>query len=87
MPDHRVHKKISKLLLEKDCELTHSVIDYPVRFLGENHRILFHDPLSASVIGFISDGYVGVFAGLLHLATDKYFPKSQIVRRLIDYLL
>ena len=60
MPSRRVHKKLSRIISGDDCERTHELIDYPYRFLGRKHRILFHDPISASVIGYISDGYKGV---------------------------
>jgi hypothetical protein len=62
-------------------------MDYPARFLGKKHRILFHDPLSALVIGFVSEGYAGALSGLLHLATDKYCSKYKTVEKLTEYLL
>jgi len=87
MPSSYIHKKISKILVGKDCKLTHKIIDYPVRFLGKKHRILFHDPVSALMIGLISDGYTGMISGLLHLATDRCCSKYKIVEKLAEYLL
>jgi len=72
MPERIVHKKISKLLLGSSCERTHKAIDYPVKYLGKKHRILFHDPISAMVIGFLFDGYEGAASGLLHIVADRY---------------
>jgi len=87
MPSNHTHKKISKLLLGKNCRLTHEIIDYPVRFLGEKHRVLFHDPVSAAVIGYVTNGPEGVYSGLLHLAADRICSKYKIVEKLIEYLL
>ena len=87
MPDGYIHRKISKILLGESCRKTNKAIDYPVKILGKNHRILFHDPLSALAIGFILDGYSGAFSALLHLAADEYFSKNKNVGRLIEYLL
>lgn len=73
MPDRNVHKKISELVLGDPCEDTHAYIDSPVKELGRGHRSLYHDPLSASLIGFIKNGYKGATSGILHIITDRYF--------------
>lgn len=76
MPDRYTHKKLSKLLLGNDCNATHAAIDYPFRFLGRRHRVLFHDPLTAVFIGYVMDDYKGIASALLHLVADAYIkPK------------
>ena len=75
MPSRNFHKKLSRYVTGDDCNLTHAIIDYPVRYLGRNHQILFHDPFSVLVIGTITDGYQGAVSGLLHIAAD-YFNKK-----------
>ena len=72
MPERYLHEKITKILLNEKCSRTHKFIDYPVKYLGRRHRILFHDPLSAFLIGLVADGYKGAIAGILHILTDKY---------------
>jgi hypothetical protein len=85
MPSSRTHREITKILLGKDCIGTNRAIDYPVKFFGRGHRVLFHDPLSAAVIGYILDGYDGAAAGILHLAADKICSKYPIVKKILDY--
>ncbi len=88
MPDRTAHKKFSKLLLGDDCNATHAAIDYPYRFLGRRHRVLFHDPLSAAFIGYFMDGYKGLASALLHLAADKYLkPRhAKVLVRFLNYI-
>lgn len=87
MPTSYIHKKISKILLDKSCENTNKFIDYPVKIFGKKHRILFHDPISALIIGIACDGLEGAASGLLHIATDSYCSKYPIVRKILEYLL
>jgi len=77
MPDRDVHRKLSRYLTGDDCNATHAAIDYPFRFLGRGHRVLFHDPLSAMMIGYIMDRYKGVASAVLHLAADEYLRPKQ----------
>jgi hypothetical protein len=72
VPERYLHEKISELITGKKCSLTHKIIDYPVRYLGRKHRILFHDLFSVMIIGILSDGYEGFLSGILHLITDYY---------------
>jgi hypothetical protein len=87
MPSRRVHTKLSEALLGDGCNATHAVIDYPYRFLGRRHRILFHDPLSAMLLGYLADGKKGVVSALMHLVEDKYIkPRhSDALLELLDY--
>jgi hypothetical protein len=73
MPDRNTHKKISELIVGNPCEETHAYIDSPVKELGYGHRKLYHDPMSASLIGAFKNGYRGVISGILHIITDRYF--------------
>lgn len=87
MPSRYIHKEISKILTEKGCDRTHKAIDYPVRFLRRKHRIFFHDPISASLIGFLSDGYEGVYAGLSHIALDYCCTKLPALKTLTEVFI
>jgi hypothetical protein len=84
MPSRNTHKLISRYITGESCELTHVIMDYPVKYLRNRHRILFHDPVTALVIGILADGYKGGASGLLHIATDyidhslrKYKPEKR----------
>jgi hypothetical protein len=74
-------------LTEHGCERTHRTIDYPVKFFGKGHRILFHDPLSASFIGFLTDGEKGVYAGLSHILLDYCCSKVPVLKYLLKLVL
>jgi len=87
VPSNRVHREISKILLGKDCKKTNRTIDYPVKFFGKGHRILFHDPLSAAAIGYIFDGYDGTASGILHLIVDKICSEYPIIKKMLEYLI
>ncbi len=71
MPARKEHNKLSKIFLGKSCNRTHAAIDYPFRFMGRRHRILFHDPISAALIGYLANGDEGALSGWMHLAADK----------------
>ena len=89
MPSRYIHNQISKILLGKECNRTHKVIDYPVRFLGRKHRILFHGLISSPTIGLFMDGYKGIYAGLSHVALDYFcseLPALKYLAELFIYL-
>jgi len=74
MPSREVHRLISKLITGYDCDRTHATIDLPYRYFPQKykrkHRILFHDPLTAIVIGYLRDGEKGAISGIAHIVTD-----------------
>lgn len=70
MPSREVHKLISKLITGYECDKTHAALDWPAKYLAGNHRILFHDPISAFIIGYLNNGPEGAVSALAHIATD-----------------
>lgn len=80
MPNRKMHKVLSKFLVGDSCDSTHKIIDYPVRFLGKNHRRLFHDPITASIIGYATNRERGVVSALSHILADfsSTYIKKQI---------
>ena len=70
MPSREVHRLISKIITGYSCDRTHKALDYPVKYFGRKHRILFHDPVTATIIGYLFDGEKGAVSGLAHIATD-----------------
>lgn len=70
MPNRNIHKKISKAIVDDSCEKVHYLIDFPYKFLGNKHRMLFHDPISAVIIGYIIGREKGVISALTHMITD-----------------
>ncbi|MDI6798472.1 MAG: hypothetical protein QMD12_00510 [Candidatus Aenigmarchaeota archaeon] len=70
MPNRNIHKKISRAIVNDSCERVHYLIDLPYKFLGRKHRILFHDPISAVIVGYLTGGKKGTISALTHIATD-----------------
>ena len=87
MPSKKVHTKISRSLTGKSCYKTNKIIDYPVRYLGRGHRILFHDPITAGIIGYVADGYQGAASGILHLGVDAICTKYPLVKKVLEELI
>lgn len=74
MPSRRVHLWDAKR--RRYSPRVNFVIDLPWVWLGNKHRILFHDPLSAMAIGQIIDGPQGAIGALSHLALDGIKDKE-----------
>jgi hypothetical protein len=70
VPSRKIHKLISKLITGYECNKTHFIIDYPVKYLRNGHRILFHDPFSAFIVGYLCNGPEGAVSGIAHILTD-----------------
>lgn len=75
MPSREVHRLISRIITGYDCDKTHAVIDLPFRYLGRGHRVLFHDPVSAALIGYLCDREQGAISGIAHIVTDYVVSK------------
>jgi len=70
VPSRKTHEKISKILVGDSCKNVHYLIDWPYKFLGKKHRILFHDPISGIIIGYLTGGEKGIVSALAHITTD-----------------
>ena len=75
MPGRDVHRLISKMITGYECDKTHAAIDWPAKYLGRGHRILFHDPISAFVIGYFCNGPEGAVSGVTHILADYLISK------------
>ncbi len=86
MPSHRVHREITRRVLGKPHNKVHSAIDYPYKFLGPKHRILFHDPITAVLVARAASKEKGAgVAAILHIATDWAFNSRSA--KLLDFLI
>jgi hypothetical protein len=68
-----------KILIGYSCEHVHYLLDYPYKFLGKKHRILFHDPLSAMIIGYLVEGDKGIISALADIITDYFSSGIKII--------
>jgi hypothetical protein len=74
MPSHRVHRAITARILGKPHDKVHKAIDYPYKFLGPRHRVLFHDPITAVLVSRTASKEKGAgLAAILHIVTDWTF--------------
>ena len=86
MPRHRVHRKISKLLLGKPFTAVHRALDLPYILYKRTHRRYLHDPVTSAVVGaaFSDDPKKGVLAAWLHIISDRAVSEEQAVRLALD---
>ena len=74
MPSGKVHRMDARK--KGYSEKVNEMIDLPYAWLGNKHRILFHTPEQAAVIGFMIDGQRGAMGGLSHMMLDGVKDKS-----------
>ncbi len=67
-------ERLQLAVLGKPHDKVHKAIDYPYKFLGPKHRILFHDPITAVIVARTASKEKGAgLAAVLHIATDWLF--------------
>jgi len=86
MPDHRLHRKVERLILNTDLKDVHVALDMPAMLGVKGHRRFFHDPVSAALIGYALHGSGGALSALLHIALDQACNDKN-VRRLVRGLV
>ena len=80
MPSHRsCTERLQLACLGKPHDKVHKAIDYPYKFLGPKHRILFHDPITAVIVARTASKEKGAgLAAVLHIATDWLFHFTEV---------
>lgn len=84
MPSREAH--------ELDAELrgydpkVNQAIDLPFAWLGGRHRILFHKPYEAMMIGAALDGPQGALGGIGHVYLDMLCSRNKQAREIIEFL-
>jgi hypothetical protein len=71
MPSRQVHEMIDLLILGKKYPKVHKTLDLPHKWLGSRHRVLFHDEVTAMLIGYMISGNEGMLSALLHVWLDR----------------
>jgi len=77
MPSRKVHKLIDRLLLGREYEYVHKFKDYPSKFLGPRHRVLFHDLLTDVAIGLLTRDPKALASAVLHDLTDIVHSRAK----------
>jgi len=81
LPSRRVHNLVDKALLGRSYDSVHRAIDQPYKYLGKRHRILFHDPLTATLA---SGGKPA--PATLHILLDNICSKDRRLGELLELL-
>ena len=84
MPSGRVHRLDAKS--SGYSNKVNEVIDGPYKWLGGKHRILFHDPFSAMVIGHAIDPDGGALGGLRHIMLDKAASGNRAFKEALEMM-
>lgn len=71
MPSWRLHRLVDKIVLGREYPEVHRALDLPYLWLGPKHRILFHDPITATMMGYAIAGPRGALSALLHITLDR----------------
>jgi len=69
MPSRKVHEMIDQLLFGKKFTHVHRLKDFPSKFLGSRHRILFHDIETDMLIG-LRYGIDAMLSAYIHDLVD-----------------
>ena len=64
--------------------LVNRIIDLPYAWLGRGHRVLFHTPFEAALIGYIVDGPKGAKGGLRHFVIDRLASEDRTLKAYIE---
>jgi hypothetical protein len=71
VPSWRLHRLVDKIVLGREYPEVHRALDLPYLWLGPKHRILFHDPITATMMGYAIAGPRGALSALLHITLDR----------------
>jgi len=77
MPSRKIHRMIDRIILGKDYDWLHKLIDYPSVFLGPKHRILFHSPRDPIITYLLTNDLDAALSHYLHILTDKAVTKAK----------
>lgn len=88
MPNRQVHNFVNKILLGESYSKVSKLIDYPIKILpGPKHRVLFHDVISAPIVGtVVSRNIKGTVAALSHITVDACCTKNKALKNFLTFL-
>jgi hypothetical protein len=88
MPGSEVHTYVDRLLFGRSYWRIHLGMDRPYKYLGKYHRILFHDPLLATVIArkqYPNDPNA-IVAAQCHIALDNICSRNRGLKKALERL-
>ena len=88
MPDSETHRIIAKRLglNAKKAREIDKLIDGPVKFLGNKHRILFHDPKQLAMLSIVKGDPKILPYGMVHVALDNACSKNKKLANILKLL-
>jgi len=84
MPSGKVHRLDAKS--SGYSNKVNEAIDGPYSWLGSKHRILFHDPISAMMLGQIMDPKNGALGGLRHIMLDRAASADPRLKMILEMM-
>ena len=86
MPGWRVHVFMDKVFFGRSYRKIHEKMDAPTVFLGRGHRVLFHDPITASMIAneCYPNDPEAVASANLHIALDKLCTANPAYKKYLE---
>jgi hypothetical protein len=88
MPGPEVHNYVDRVLFGRSYWRIHSSMDRPYKYIGRYHRVLFHDPLSATLIArkqYPNDPNA-IAAAQCHIALDNICSRDRDLKRALERL-
>ena len=88
MPNLLVHEFIDEAFFGRSFKKLHRAMDKPVFYLGRTHRVLFHDPLSASFIAqkLYPNDEDAILAAHYHILFDEECSKDPEYKKYLENL-
>lgn len=87
MPSRRVHNFLNRIIFGSSYDKINAAIDEPFKYLGRKHRILYHNPLEAGIIGLTKTSDInGFMAGFLHVYVDQTCSDNKSLKATLEIL-
>lgn len=80
MPDRETHNLFNRLILGRDYNEINALLDAPSKWLGPNHRILFHDKTTPLMVTLLTGDPKAGVAAFLHIYLDELQDKLRARR-------
>jgi hypothetical protein len=78
MPEHSIHDFTCNVAFWRTFKQVDDALDWWVRILGRKHRKVFHDIISAPIVGaVVSKSWEGAAAAGLHILIDEVCSKNK----------
>jgi len=84
VPSRRIHSMVTRMLLGKDYEWLHCLIDFPSRWLGKRHRILMHSDVDPLITLVMTGDPDAALAHYLHIKLDRMCSRDKKLEKILE---